>query len=98
MHLSQKQQTFSQVFSAFSEFRLNFEHFQEKDDPHSWRISEITDSKKAWLDKFLKSLVSEDLSIVNIVIGTKYCFNLNDSTFAIFIDHCEGNWVGKSLS
>ena len=21
----------------------------------------------------------------------------SDSTFTIFIDHCEGNWVGKSL-
>ena len=30
MHLSQKQNFFSQLFSAFSEFALNFEHFQKK--------------------------------------------------------------------
>ena len=30
MHLSQKQNFFSQFFSAFSESALNFEHFQKK--------------------------------------------------------------------
>ena len=44
MQLSQKQKTFFQFGLAFSKGRLNFEHFQLKDDPHSWCISEITDS------------------------------------------------------
>ena len=30
MHLSQKQNNFSEFFSAFSESALNFEHFQKK--------------------------------------------------------------------
>ena len=30
MHLSQKQKNFSQIFVAFFEFALNFEHFQKK--------------------------------------------------------------------
>ena len=30
MHLSQKQKVFSQFFTAFFEFVLNFEHFQKK--------------------------------------------------------------------
>ena len=30
MHLSQKQNIFSEVLSAFSESALNFEHFQKK--------------------------------------------------------------------
>ena len=30
MHLSQKQKTFSQFFSAFSESALNFANFQKK--------------------------------------------------------------------
>ena len=30
MHLSQKEKTFSQFFSAFFESSLNFEHFQQK--------------------------------------------------------------------
>ena len=44
--LSQKQKAFSQFFIAFSKCALNFEHFQKKDDPHSWFISEITHSGK----------------------------------------------------
>ena len=30
MHLSQKQKIFSEIFSAFFESALNFEHFQKK--------------------------------------------------------------------
>ena len=44
--LSQKQKVFSQFFFAFLKSTLNFEHFQEKYDPHSWFISDITDSQK----------------------------------------------------
>ena len=46
MQLSRKQKTFSQFFSAFLKSSLNFEHFQKKDDSHSWGISKITDSEK----------------------------------------------------
>ena len=42
-HLSQKQKIFSEFFSAFFESALNFKHFQKKDDPPSFCISEITD-------------------------------------------------------
>ena len=35
MQLSQKQGTFSQFVSPFLKAKLNFEYFQEKDDPHS---------------------------------------------------------------
>ena len=44
--LYQKQRFFSRFFSAILKSRLNFEHFQRKDDPHSWYICEITDPKK----------------------------------------------------
>ena len=46
IQLSQKQKTFPQFFSSFLKCSLNFEHFQAKDYPHSWCISEITDSEK----------------------------------------------------
>ena len=42
MNLSQKQKTFSEFLSSFLKTILNFEHFQEKYDPHSYCISEIT--------------------------------------------------------
>ena len=51
-----------------------------------------------WLDKCLKSPVSEDLSISNMVNGPKHCSNVNHSTFGIFIDQCEGSYIGKSVS
>ena len=44
--LSQKQKIFSEFFSAFLKSTLNFEHFQQKDDPHSRCISQITVSEK----------------------------------------------------
>ena len=45
-HLSQKEKIFSEFFSAFFEFSLNFEHSQKKEDVHSLCISEITDHEK----------------------------------------------------
>ena len=50
------------------------------------------------LDQCLKSPVSEDPSTNNTVNGPKHIWNLNDSTFIIYIDKCEENSVGKSLS
>ena len=44
--LSQKQKTFSGLFSAFLKPTLNFAHFQKKNDPHSRCISQITVSEK----------------------------------------------------
>ena len=46
IQLSEKQKTFPGFFSAFSESKLNFEHFQEKDHPHSLFISEATAFEK----------------------------------------------------
>ena len=96
--LSKKQKAFWEFFSVFLKSTFNFEHFQKKDDPHSWYIFENTVSKKRRLDKYLKSPVSEDYSKSNMVNQPKHSWNLHDSTFIIFIDHCEGNSVGKSLS
>ena len=45
MQLSQNQKTFCWFFYAIFESSLNFEHFQKKDDPYSWCISEATYSE-----------------------------------------------------
>ena len=42
--ITKKQETFSQFFSRFLKFRLNFEHFQKRDNSHSRCICEISDS------------------------------------------------------
>ena len=46
---------------------------------------------KMWLDKCLKSPVSEDPLTSNMLNVPKHCLNLNGSTFTIFIGPCEGN-------
>ena len=53
---------------------------------------------KTWLDKCLKSPVSEDPLRGNMLNALKNSWNLNYGTFMILIDHYEGNEVGKSLS
>ena len=72
MQLSEKQNTFSNFFSPFLKFRLSFEHFEIKDHPHSFCISEMR-TLKTWLDKCLKRLFSEDPSTSNMVNVPKHC-------------------------
>ena len=54
--------------------------------------------QKTWLDQCLKSLVSDDPSKSNLGNALKICSNLKDTSFTIFIDHCEGYCHIKSLS
>ena len=46
LDLSQKLKTFSECFLPFSKSRLNFEHFQKKDDAHSLFICAATACEK----------------------------------------------------
>ena len=52
--------------------------------------------QKMWLDKCLKSPISDDPLTGNMVNRPRFWFSLNASSFTIFVDHCGGNWVGKS--
>ena len=88
MQLSKKQKGFSQFVSKFLKSTLNFEHFEKK--------MTLTADVFPQLHTYIP--VSEDPSTSNMVRGTKHCWNLNDTPFTIFIDHCEGSWVGKSVS
>ena len=45
MQLFQQQKTFSELFVAFLKPISNFKRFESKDEPHSFCISDITDSK-----------------------------------------------------
>ena len=53
---------------------------------------------KTWLDKCLKRPISDDRSTSKMVNASKYCWNLNDSTFTIFIDPREDKSGWKSHS
>ena len=52
---------------------------------------------KTWLDKCLKSPVSDDRSTSNAVNVHKHCLNLHHIIFIISIDHCQFNSLGKSF-
>ena len=54
--------------------------------------------QKTWLDKCLKTPLSDNPSTSKMVNGPKHCSKLNDSTFTIFIDPSEGNLGWQSLS
>ena len=43
VQLSHNHKWFSQFFAAFLKSRINFQHFEKKDNPHSFCISKITD-------------------------------------------------------
>ena len=96
MQVSQKRKTFSEFFPAFLKSSWNFERLQKK------RLSSFVFPKlrtpKTWLDKSLKRSLLDDSSPSNIINVPKHCWNQHHSTFIIFIDHCQVNWVEKSLS
>ena len=46
---------------------------------------------KPWLDKCVKSPVSEDSCKSSMVNGPKHCYNLNHSTFRLFFHQSESN-------
>ena len=95
MHLSTKQNIFSEFFCAFFGSPLNFEHFYKKRWPSYLIYLRNYRPRKTCLDKCLKTLVWEDLSTVDMVNGAKHWFSLNECAFIILSDHCEGNWVAK---
>ena len=53
--------------------------------------------RKTSLYKCLKSHVTEDPSTNNMANGSKHCCNLKGSTFIIFFNHGELNYVVESL-
>ena len=50
---------------------------------------------KIWLDKCLKSRVSEDSWTNNMANGSKHCCDLNGCTITIFIKHFDISSLGK---
>ena len=44
-----------------------------------------------------KSLTSEQLSVINLLTGSKHCLNLHGTTIILFFHESGINWAGKSL-
>ena len=86
MQLSQKQKTFSQFFAAFLKSSLNFKHFEKKMTLIAFVFWKLL-TPKTWLDKCLKSPVSEDPSKSYMVNVHKHCWNLPHRPFILLIYH-----------
>ena len=98
MELSKKQKLFWELSSAFLKSRSIFKHSQTKKSPSELMYFRNYGLQIKWLDKCLTIPASEDSSANNMVNGRKHCWNLPDSTFIVFIDYCEENVGGPSLS
>ena len=94
--LSQKQKTFSGFFIAFLKCAWNLEHFRKKkwvSYPNYFRNYWCW---KTWLLKRLKGLASEHHSLMNVLTGSKHCWNQHGTTIIFFCRQFKVNWVGKS--
>ena len=107
MHLSRKRKIFS-IFYLFIIFFF-FLHFLILDsilNIFKKKMTLIADvilnwrklNWNTWLDKCLKSPLSEDLLTSNMVNEPKHCSKLDESTITSFIAPCNGNSGWKSLS
>ena len=90
-----KRKHFFSIFIAFLKNAWNLEHFQKKDKYSSLIISEIIDSER--LLKHVNVLASEHNSVMNVVTGSKLCWNEHGTTIIIFSREFEVNWVRKNL-
>ena len=97
MQLPEKQKKFSQFFAAILKSIWNYERIGKNMTLIAFVFPKLRTPKR-WLDKCLKSPVSEDLSTSNMVNVPKHFPNLDYITCIIFIDHYEINLLGKSLS
>ena len=98
MQLSEKQKMFYHFSATFLKSFLYFGHFEKKKMTLTAFVFPKVHTLKRWLDNCLKSPLSEDPSTSNMVNLPRHCWNLHHSNFVTFIDLCQGNWVGKSLS
>ena len=96
MHLSQKQNSFSEFLGAFSKSKLNFKYFEKKMTLTDFVFPKLR-TLKTWSDKCLKRLVSEECSTNNMVNVPSHYSNLHDSIIIKLIDHFQVNLVGRSL-
>ena len=97
MPFSQKQKNVSQFLLHFQSLHYISTILKKKMTFISFVFPKLRTPKR-WLDKFLKSPVLEDSSTSKTGNVHNNCSNLHHITFIIFIDHCQVNSVGKSLS
>ena len=93
--LCQKGKTFRDFFIAFLKCAWNLEHSEKEEEYPSLIITEIIAFRKRYLLKRLKGLASAHHSVINVLTGSKHCWNQHGTTILIFFHEFEVNWVGK---
>ena len=88
--LSQRQKSFSQLFSPFLKFSSNLHRFQIKGDSDSQLFPKLRTPKDA-VTQISKGAYSQYHSNDNIVNSLKHCLNLHGGTSTITIYHCKTN-------
>ena len=97
MQVSGKEKTFSHFLAAFLKSTWNFRYFEEEDDPHRLCIFKITELENV-VREMPKNFRFRGPFEKHHGKRAQPFWNLHQSTFTIFTDPCQVNWVGKSLS
>ena len=71
--------------------------FKKKGESSSLSISEIIVSKRGGYLSAWKAIISEQLSVINLLMGSKHCSNLHGTTIIPFFHESGINWAGESL-
>ena len=89
MQRSKKEKNCFYFFFYFFKSRSHFEQFQKKICFLKLIYFGNYRLRNTCSDKYLKGPISQDPSTTNMLNDPKHCWNLNDSTFIMFIEHCE---------
>ena len=96
-HLSLKQSTFFELFFHFGNLHEILNIFQKKKTLIAHVFLKLRTPKNV-----LKEVSKKDRFRGHFGDQhgeeNKHCSNIDDTTFSIVVDHCEGNWVGKNVS
>ena len=96
-HLSLKQSTFFELFFHFGNLHEILNIFQKKKTPIADVFLKLRTPKNVLKEVSKKYRFRGHFGDQHGE-ENKHCSNIDDTTFSIVVDHCEGNWVGKNVS
>ena len=92
-----KIKSFFWIFDCISEMCMKFRTFWKKRRVSQPIYLRNDGLRKRWLLKRLKGLASEDHAVINVLTGSKHCWNQQGTTIILFFHAFGIYWVGKSL-
>ena len=88
-----KTKVFFWIFYSLSEIYMKWRTFSKKRRVFWLKYFQNYWLQNRWLLKCLKSLTSEQLSVINLLTGRKHCLNLHGTTIILFFP-----WMWDKLS